>query len=73
VVSGSLSGQVTNSDGVEVWNGDIATGALLELPEDSRQELRSSGRQTTVILIIEPREVPGDDGKKGSFSPFVDG
>ncbi len=73
VLSGNLAGQVVGADGVEIWNGAIPAGALLELPEHSRQELRSSGRQTTAILVIEPREAPAGDGEKGSFSPFVDG
>ena len=73
VLSGNLAGQVVGADGVDIWRGALPKVALLELPEHSRQRLRSSGRQTTAILVIEPREAPGGDGKKGSFSPFVDG
>ena len=73
MISGSLSGRVTDLGGVESWSGEITEGTLLELPEESRPELRSSGRQTTAILLIEPREAPEGNGKKGPFSPFVDG
>ena len=73
VISGSLSGRVTDLGGIEAWSGEITEGTLLELPEESRPELRSSGRQTTAILLIEPREAPEGNGKKGPFSPFVDG
>lgn len=73
VISGSVSGRITDPSGSAAWSGESSAGTLLEIPQSSHPVLRSSSRETTAILVIEPREGGESTNTQGPFSPFVDG
>ena len=73
VLCGSLRGSVANDQRETSWEGDLATGALLEFEGKASSQLGCQGRATCAVLLIEARALSGDLGSKGAFSPFVDG
>jgi hypothetical protein len=73
VLDGLLRGMVEHPGGGRHWQGQLATGSLIDLPRDGRHDLRAHGSRPTTALLIEPRGQALHTGKVEPFTPFVDG